>query len=60
MGFLHAIEKGKSCSELVEGAQFKFLSRSSSLSGHILWGLGKAFHLLIALVMLPIDGPFPP
>ena len=45
---------------MVEGVQRELLSRSSSLTGQLLQGLGKAFHLFIALAMLPVDGPFPP
>lgn len=60
MGFLQATEKGKSCSGMVEGVQLELLSRSSSSTGPLLRGLGKTFHLFIALATLPVDGPFPP
>lgn len=60
MRFLQATEKGKSCSGMVEGVQLVLLSRSRSSTAPLLRGLGKAFHLFIALATLPIDGPFPP
>lgn len=59
-GMEQAREKGESCSGMMEGVRLELLSRSISLTGPLLRSLRKTFHLLIALAMLPTDGPFPP
>lgn len=60
MGFVPTMEKGESCSGMVEGAQLELLSKSSSSTDPLLRGLGKTLHLFIALATLPVDDPFPP